>query len=252
VAGLACEQADIHALLDATLTMVRERLPAARGAIVLRGEEGRLAPAVAQRAPEDPPHLRMKIDQQALRAVLREGAPRTGRKEGRIYCCAPLRGRGGVLGALYVDTPLPSGDFGEMHAQVLTAVGQVLGLALDYADLASSAGSDAETHRLRGVLDGFAHPTFVLDLDGRIVVCNTAAERLIGAPDRRRLEEIVVLDDQLRFVTELGRAQRGDPNELTMRVTGSDGAAHEIVARLVPLYRPDATLDAVAVYARPT
>jgi PAS domain-containing protein len=253
VAGYAIELEDTPALLQAALTLVRERLPAARGAIVLRGTDGQLAPAVAQRAPEDPPHLRMKIDQDALRAVLREGAARTGRTEGRTWCCAPLRSRAGVRGAVYVDAPLPATDFGELHAQVLTAVGQVLGLALDLADWQSrsAAGADGNDHRLRGVLDGFAHPTFVLDCDGRIVVCNDAAERLVGAPAGRRLEEMVVLDDQLRFVTELGRAQRGEPNDVTVRVQAVDGAAAPIQCRLVPLYRADAVLDGYAVYARP-
>lgn len=251
VTALAIEHDDPSALMQSALTMVRERLPAARGAVVLRGTDGQLAPAVAQRAPDDPPHLRMKIDQDALRAVMREGAARTGRTEGRTWCCAPLRSRAGVRGAIYVDAPLPATDFGELHAQILTAVGQLLGFALDHADLAGRGGGDAGTHRLRAVLDGFAHPTFVLDCDGRVVVCNAAAERLVGPPGERRLEEMVVLDDQLRFVTELGRAQRGEPHDVTVRLQATDGHPAPIQCRLVPLYRADATLDGIAVYARP-
>jgi PAS domain-containing protein len=255
LAALGGEANEGEQFLQQALELARKRLPASRGAIILRSADGRMAPAVAQRAPDDPPGVKLKVDQQALRRVLREGNARCGDFEDRTFACAPIRQGEAITGAIYVDQSDADQPLGDLHAQLLSAAGNIIGLSLGRADLqarlaASTAAAGGEA-LVKSVLDGIMHSCLLVDLEGVITHANEGAVALLGEVEGKLLEERVHLDDQLRFVSAVGSAQQGEPQLIAVRVLNDEEEAREFEARISPLQRGWASIDGIVVAFTP-
>jgi len=130
-------ETDERKLLENILHFAFQQLPAERGAILLREEEGApLVPALAMNRNGE--RTRMVIPDSVLRlaissrrAVLSEDALLDTRfarapsivDEGvRSVMCVPLLGRQEAVGALHLDTRTTRGAFGERDLQMLSAI----------------------------------------------------------------------------------------------------------------------------------
>ncbi|MBI5095803.1 MAG: GAF domain-containing protein [Candidatus Hydrogenedentes bacterium] len=137
---------DLDELLRQTLALVVESLTARRGAIVIQ-EDALNAPRIAARislmGEMDELFLSRTLVEHALRtrsAFLTENAqtdPRFSNSQAvkqrgiRAVMCAPLIGTQEMVGVFYIDTCERSSGFTEKELEFLTAVGNLVGMAIE-------------------------------------------------------------------------------------------------------------------------
>ncbi|MCI0341989.1 MAG: GAF domain-containing protein, partial [Planctomycetales bacterium] len=239
---------DRASLLRETMEAVRALLPADRGAVVLRGPDGRLAPALAQRGANDPPGSRLQVPRGAVEKAATEGSATAGQAGDRAYLCVPVRGRGGPGGALYVDSPTSERAYGEEETHLLAVVGAQLGLAIertDSADQDSSAARAAQLReaRLREILDAVAPLVVTLDIEGVVDFANTGARALLGNAAGRPILEFVPQADQAALKAALEGAWEtpsedeptAPPAELPVRLRSPGGMPARVMVRFASL-----------------
>jgi two-component system, NtrC family, sensor kinase len=141
---------DPDELLDQILDLIFEALPVRRGFVITREAEGETAVHASktlESAEEGPP-----LSQTLIRHVFEhgeamltldaqddsrfDGAASIVNHEIRAAMCAPMRGREkGVVGAVYVDSGTQSRAFKTGDLELLTAIAQVVGMAVENARL---------------------------------------------------------------------------------------------------------------------
>ena len=157
------EVPETRRLLCRVLEEILEVLSAERGFALLREEStGRLVPAAMRRR-----HAHDQAEQLSIskvitvqviekgQAVLSTGSP--GPNRGRSAMCAPLHGRRDLQGIIYVDTPESGGDFSARDLQLLTAMANQLGTALENARLAEARIADERFAAIGQAVAGLSH-----------------------------------------------------------------------------------------------
>ncbi|MCI0341482.1 MAG: FHA domain-containing protein [Planctomycetales bacterium] len=248
VSTILIREDDREAILGATVDALCENLPADRGAVLLRGRDGKMAPAHVRRGAADPPKARIQVPREPVEKAAADGKGSAGHVEGRAYACVPLQGRGGPLGALYVDAPLADRAYHDDDLQLLAAVGRQLGLALEregVLERAAAAVREAERREgdLRALLDAVAEPVFALARDGAVSFANRSARAIVGDAVGRKLAVSVPEAERAALAAALERAWSGDPAEATLQLAGVRGTPVTLPVRILPILRPAAESD---------
>ncbi len=128
----------------------------------------------------------------------------------------------GVIGVLVVDNKTGDRDFGEHDVHLLSALADYAAVAIDNASLVTNL--QAEKGKLETVLRNIDDVVLVLDQQGRLLLCNRAAQRAFGLEDEtvlnRPLQEVIDNPDVLDL---LSRPHEAEPT-LHTEVPLTDGA----------------------------
>ncbi len=257
VSQIALSETDREALFRDAVATIRERLPADRGAIVLRGRDGKLSPALVQRGEQDEPGSRIQIHRESLRKAVAEGVATAGDADGRTFACVPLQGRRAVHGALYADAPVGGARYDDATLHLLGVVGRLLAAAIERGELeeqAAAATREAQLAeaRARDVLDAVGDAILTLDLDGVVSVANATARDILGDPAGRPLLEFVTENAHAALGEALASARGGEAAEVDLRLRRGPGAVPvRLGARVIPRRRADGTLDGLVIVATP-
>jgi adenylate cyclase len=103
----------------------------------------------------------------------------------RSILCVPLMLRNTVTGVIYADNRIRSGIFTQKDLDLLTGFGNQASVALENARLYSSIRKTlAEVTQLKNLMDNvfssIASGVLTADIDQRILLCNRAAESILG------------------------------------------------------------------------
>ncbi len=148
VSSIIRSSLDLDKLLDEVLAQVFRNFRAERGLIMLVDDEsGELVPAVFRSRSEDPGAAEMTISRTIVsqvvekqEAILTSDATLDDRfKAGqsiiqqdiRSVMCAPLSTKNRVLGIIYVDCRSEAGTFKKADLELLTAIGNEAGIAVE-------------------------------------------------------------------------------------------------------------------------
>ncbi len=148
VSSIIRSSLDLDKLLDEVLAQVFRNFRAERGLIMLVDDEsGELVPAVFRSRSEDPSAAEMTISRTIVsqvvekqEAILTSDATLDDRfKAGqsiiqqdiRSVMCAPLSTKNRVLGIIYVDCRSQAGTFKKADLELLTAIGNEAGIAVE-------------------------------------------------------------------------------------------------------------------------
>lgn len=142
------------------------------------------------------------------------------REPTRSAVAVPFLRRERALGVMVLTHQLPF-QFSEAHFSLLEELAQQAAICLENADLYTAA--EAERRKLAAILEGTADAIVVMDVDGRVVLLNPAAERAFGptaaAALGRPLAEALAHPD---FAALFARAvERGEV--VTGELTTADG-----------------------------
>lgn len=142
---------------------------------------------------------------------------------------APLRVRGQLRWALAYQCTAGVRRWSEAERDHLRAMGGALAVALDREE--SMLALDAEKEQLRVVLESLSDAVLTGDRQGRVVLVNPAASRLLGAPADR------FIGRPLTSYFEVREPQPGDPSPPHPQGVGAD--AVDLVLRSgEPLHSP--------------
>jgi len=192
---------DIDALSAQILELVFESIGADRGAILLKGEGGKLVPKAVRWRDLAQPDERMTISQTIIEYVLEKGegvitadAPTDKRfspaqsivdYQIREAICVPIQGRHTTLGALYADVqagsapamgkPGQRGRFSQDQLTLMVAIGHQAGLAIEntlfyndkiQAERLAAVGQTIATlsHHIKNILQGIRGGSYLIDL----------------------------------------------------------------------------------------
>jgi PAS domain S-box-containing protein len=105
----------------------------------------------------------------------------------RSILCVPLKLKGQVTGAIYIDNRLKAGAFSNEDLDFLTSFANLAAVAIENARLFNRLQSNlAETSRLKSLMDNIfasiASGVVTVGPHGRITMVNRAASQLLGQP----------------------------------------------------------------------
>ena len=192
--------------LDTVLQLVMDNIihltQAERGFLMLRDEQGQLRTVIARHWEQDDLspaelHFSRSIVQRVVATgepVLTSNAQRDPRfRDGKSVAlyhlksviCVPLKVKERLVGVIYVDHRMRSGAFAPQHLGMLMAFAHQAAIALENARLFREVQQAlAEVSRWKDLLDrvfaSMASGVVTVDTEGRIVMGNRAAERLLG------------------------------------------------------------------------
>lgn len=236
VARLEAEREDLEALtqishlinsslkLDDVLRIVMDTIVrltgAERGFLMLRDRQGALSIRVARNWEQETLDAsETDISRTVVNQVIANGEPvlttnakhdpRFGKQESviahslRSILCVPLSFRERVIGVIYADNRFRSGLFTETERNLLAVFANQAAVAIENAQLFESVRhSLAEVSEMKNLMDdvlaSIASGVITLDQQGRITLCNQAAQFIFGKTRfeliGKRLQDL----DQLR------------------------------------------------------
>ena len=218
VARLEAEREDLEALtqighlinsslqLDDVLRIVMDTIVrltgAERGFLMLRDKQGELSIRIARNWEQETLHAsESAISRTVVNQVIAIGQPvlttnaqqdpRFGTQDSviahslRSILCVPLSIRERVIGVIYADNRFRSGLFTETERNLLAAFANQASVAIENAQLFESVRRTlAEVSELKNLMDdvltSIASGVITLDQDGRITLCNQAAQYILG------------------------------------------------------------------------
>lgn len=191
---------DIDQLLQRIMELIFEWVEADRGCVMLTDwESGEVLPKVFRSRREQRGSDRMRISQTILDYVLqhREGVLTSDAREDerwdpaasilklgvREAICAPMQGRYGMVGLIYIDTYTPPGHilqnrrvnrFSEEHLKLMVAIGHQAALAVEdtsyysalvQAERLAAIGQTIATlsHHVKNILQGIRGGSYLID-----------------------------------------------------------------------------------------
>ncbi len=103
----------------------------------------------------------------------------------RSILCVPLKLKNELIGVIYTDNRIRSGLFSQQHLELLTAFANQAAVAIENARLfASVRRTLAEVTGLKNLMDNvffsIASGVVTTDVEERIVLCNRAAQAIMG------------------------------------------------------------------------
>ncbi len=203
IGGVINSSLDLDKVLQIVMDTIIQLTGAERGFIVLRNEEnGELSTRVARNWEQESLDqsefavsrtiiYRVINDGQAVLTTNAQEDPRFGGQQSvvaynlRSILCVPLKLKNDMIGVVYADNRIRSGLFSQKHLELLTAFSNQAAVAIDNARLfASVRRTLAEVTELKNLMDSvffsIASGVLTTDVQERIVLCNRAAETILG------------------------------------------------------------------------
>ena len=194
---------DLDKVLQIVMDTIIQITGAERGFIVLRNEEnGELTTRIARNwEQESLDQSEFAVSRTVIYRVINDGQavlttnaqedPRFGGQQSvvaynlRSILCVPLKLKNDLIGVVYADNRIRSGLFSQKHLELLTAFANQAAVAIDNARLfASVRRTLAEVTGLKNLMDSvffsIASGVLTTDVQERIVLCNRAAELILG------------------------------------------------------------------------
>jgi transcriptional regulator with GAF, ATPase, and Fis domain len=144
----------------------------------------------------------------------------------RSILCVPVRGPQGVIGALYLDHRFHEGRFGEAAVELIQAIADVIGLALENARLHREAGERAEQLAR-------ANEAVSRENARRALEIERLADRLARAGDAEPEQAGGIVGRDRALLSAINIARRVAPSDLPLLVAGESGTGKELLARFV-------------------
>lgn len=200
--------------LDEVLQLVMDTIiqltGAERGFLMLRNElDGELVTRVARNwGQESIDSSEFAISRTVINRVAAEGQavittnaqedPRFGGQQSvvaynlRSILCVPLKLKNELIGVIYTDNRIRSGLFSQQHLELLTAFANQAAVAIENARLFASVRKTlAEVTGLKNLMDNvffsIASGVVTTDVEERIVLCNRAAQAIVGRGSQEML-----------------------------------------------------------------
>jgi PAS domain S-box-containing protein len=185
--------------LDVLLALIMDAIikltKAERGAIMLRGSDGRLELTIARNLDNETLHGdSFRISRSVIERVSRQddvvltnnaqedprftASDSVVRHNLRSIVCVPLKVRGGVIGVAYVDNRLRAGAFTQKHLNTLQAFASQAAVAIEHTRLIERIVE--ERRHMTHVLDSMAAGVYAVDRDFCIQTFNRTAEQITG------------------------------------------------------------------------
>ena len=194
---------DLDKVLQIVMDTIIQLTGAERGFIVLRNENNdELSTRIARNwEQESLDQSEFAVSRTVIYRVINEGQPvlttnaqedpRFGGQQSvvaynlRSILCVPLMLKNDIIGVIYADNRIRSGLFSQKHLELLTAFANQAAVAIDNARLfASVQRTLAEVTELKNLMDSvffsIASGVVTTDIQERIVLCNRAAEAILG------------------------------------------------------------------------
>ncbi len=205
--------------LDEVLQLVMDTIiqltGAERGFLMLRNElDGELVTWVARNwGQESIDSSEFAISRTVINRVAAEGQavittnaqedPRFGGQQSvvaynlRSILCVPLKLKNELIGVIYTDNRIKSGLFSQQHLELLTAFANQAAVAIDNARLFASVRKTlAEVTGLKNLMDSvflsITSGVLTTDVEERIVLCNRAAQSIIGRNSQEMLGKSIL------------------------------------------------------------
>ena len=123
----------------------------------------------------------------------------------RSILCVPLKVKDTVTGVVYADNRIRSGLFGESELAMLFGFANQAAVAIENARLfervrATLVEITENKNLLENVFTSIVSGVITTDLFGRVIIFNSAAERIFGIPQAEALDRL--LRDVLTFLPE--------------------------------------------------
>ncbi len=193
---------ELNTVLQIVMDTIIRITGAERGFLMLKDEEGNLVTRIARNwVQESLNTTELHISFTVIDRVSNEGLPvlttnaqedpRFGKQDSviahnlRSIMCVPLRVKSEVTGVIYVDNRIRSGLFTAKQLDLLAAFANQAAVAIENARLfASVQRSLAEVTELKSLMDkvfaSIASGVITADNDGKILLCNRAAEQILN------------------------------------------------------------------------
>ncbi|MFM8321734.1 MAG: adenylate/guanylate cyclase domain-containing protein [Chloroflexota bacterium] len=207
--------------LDEVLRIVMDNIirlaKAERGFLMLRDDQGEFVTRIARNMEQESlSQSDFALSRTVIKRVVTEGQPvlttnaqddpRFGSQESiiiynlRSILCVPLKVKGELTGVIYVDNRIHTGIFMEAERELLMTFANHAAVALENARLFESVRRTlAEVTELKNLMDNvfasIASGVITTDLEHRILLCNRAAEIILGRAGQPVVGE--TLDDVL-------------------------------------------------------
>ncbi|UJR84541.1 sigma 54-interacting transcriptional regulator [Sandaracinus amylolyticus] len=152
----------------------------------------------------------------------------------RSVLAVPIRGRGGTLGALYLDHRFARGSFAEGGVGILVAFADQVAIALENARLHEELATrtrelERERRRIASSLD---------EKGREIERLEDTIRAMRGAGPDARYEELGLIGRGEAIRALLARVDRVAPAGLPVLITGESGTGKELVARALHRFGP--------------
>lgn len=218
--GLVKERAGLMALadtarlinstlnLDDVLRLVMDTIIQLTGAerafLMLRDQEGNMVTHIARNWEQETINeAEFAVSRTIIQRVIESGEPvlttnaredpRFGSHQSivmhnlRSILCVPLKVKENIIGVIYTDNRFQSGIFDESERDLLTAFADQAAIAIENARLfASLRRTLDEVTKLKNLMDNvfasIASGVLTADLHEQILLCNRAAEQILGRP----------------------------------------------------------------------
>ena len=123
----------------------------------------------------------------------------------RSILCVPLKVKDAVTGVVYADNRIRAGLFGESELAMLFGFANQAAVAIENARLfervrATLVEITENKNLLENVFTSIVSGVITTDLFGRVIIFNSAAERIFGIPQAEALDRL--LRDVLTFLPE--------------------------------------------------
>jgi adenylate cyclase len=194
---------DLDKVLQIVMDTIIQITGAERGFIVLRNEEnGELTTRIARNwEQESLDQSEFAVSRTVIYRVINEGQPilttnaqedpRFGGQQSvvaynlRSILCVPLKLKSDIIGVVYADNRIRSGLFSNRHLELLTAFSNQAAVAIDNARLFASVRHTLDEvtelkNLMTSVFFSIASGVVTTDIEERIVLCNRAAEIILG------------------------------------------------------------------------
>ncbi|NUP10836.1 MAG: sigma 54-interacting transcriptional regulator, partial [Polyangiaceae bacterium] len=140
--------------------------------------------------------------------------------------CVPIRGDGGIIGALYLDHRFEQGRFTDEDREVIQSLADVVGLALEQARLRGEA--EARTDELRR-----AHESLRIESAQKDIELTRLLDALARGASATELDETKIVGRSLAVRSQIDIARRVAKTDLAVLIEGESGTGKELFARLV-------------------
>jgi adenylate cyclase len=199
--------------LDNVLQIVMDTIirltGAERGFLMLRNEQGELINRVARNWEQESLDTtegaisrtvinRAAVEGQAVLTTNAQEDPRFTGQESiiafnlRSILCVPLKVKGEITGVIYADNRIRSGLFTQKELDLLSAFANQAAVAIENARLFDSVRRTlGEVTELKNLMDNvfssMASGVLTADIEERIMLCNRAAESILGRESREMI-----------------------------------------------------------------